>query len=276
MNNFKLSGFGDESGNTIEEQIRVLQKNNINNIEIRNVNGKVIISYSDDELKLIKKQLDAGGIKVSAIGSPIGKTAIIEDFSLTLESFERAVMAAEILEAPYIRAFSFYIPNGEDPMKWADDVVSRLTELVKIAGLRGKKYALENESGIFTDIPERCAYVLNKIPEMCFVFDPSNFIMNNADTLEAWNMLKKRVTYFHIKDGTREPRRPVPAGEGEGKIPEILKAAFSGGYDNYLSIEPHLKYMSHLNNAQQFTTAANALKKILNNAFNVGLELAEV
>ena len=262
MYNFKLSGFGDEAGKSAEEQIQVFKINAIQYIEVRNMDGKSIIEHSDSELKMLKAKLDRENMKVSAIGSPIGKTPVGEDFSLTKKAFDRALVAAEILEAPYIRAFSFFMPEG-DPMKYADEVVSRLTELVKIAEQRGKKYALENESGIFTNIPERCAYVLDRIPKLCFVFDPSNFIMNDANTLDAWNLLKKRVTYFHIKDGTRNPRHPVPAGEGEGHMVEILKDAYAGGFDSFLSLEPHLKYLENMNDAQRFTRAANALRTVL-------------
>jgi len=266
MYNYRISGFGDEAGKTAEEQIQVLNINGIQNIEIRSINGKNIIELNDEELKTLKEKFDRANIKVSAIGSPVGKTPIEEDFKLARAAFDRALCAAIILDAPYIRAFSFYMPkSGSGPMQYADEVIFRLKELVKAAEQKGKKYALENESGIFTDIPERCVYVLERIPDLGFVFDPANFVLNNANTLEAWKVLKNRVTYFHIKDAVKNPGRSVPAGEGEGNIPEILKEAYSGGFDGYISIEPHLKYMENLNDAERFTTAANALRKVLAN-----------
>jgi hypothetical protein len=56
---------------------------------------------------------------------------------------------------------------------------------------------------------------------------------------------------------------------------EILKDAFSGGFDGFLSLEPHLKYLEGLSDAQRFTTAANALKRLLNDLFDAGFEEAD-
>ncbi|MCL2832554.1 MAG: sugar phosphate isomerase/epimerase [Treponema sp.] len=263
MKNFKLSAFADEAGISAGEQIDALKANGIQYMEIRNIDGKNILDCSDDELKKIKEKLDGGGIKVSSIGSPVGKTPITDDFDQVKKSFERALAAAKILEAPYIRAFSFYVPKGSDPAPWEDEVVRRLTELVRTARLEGRQYALENESGIYTDIPSRCVRILDRVEGLVLALDPGNFIMNNADLLQAWNLLKNRTAYFHIKDATREPRHFVPAGEGEGHIAEILKDAYSGGFNGFLSVEPHLKYLENLTDAQRFTKAVKALKKIL-------------
>jgi len=276
MYQYKLSGFADEAGKTAEEQMRVLSLNGIYSIEFRSINGKNVMDFSEDELWKLKKEYDERGFSVSAIGSPIGKTPIEEDFSLARAAFEKALRAAEILDAPYIRAFSFYIPGKTDPMQWADEVVFRLTELVKTAEKSGKRYVLENESGIFTDLPSRCAYVTERIPGLSLVFDFSNFIMNEADCLQAWNLLKNRVTYFHIKDATRDPRRIVPAGEGEGHIAEILNDAYKNGFDNFLSLEPHLGNLKDINDAQRFSTSANALKRLLNSTFGADLEEVDI
>ena len=276
MYQFKLSGFADEAGISAEEQMKVLGINGVHSIESRSIDGKKVLDLTEDELKILKEKFDKNNFSVSAIGSPIGKSPIEEDFNLSRAAFDKALKAAEILSAPYIRAFSFFIPKEGDPMKWAEEVIYRLSELVKAAEQRGKHYVLENESNIFTDIISRCVYVFDRIPQLSLAFDPGNFIRNNADPLEAWKLLKNRVAYFHIKDATRNPERFVPAGEGEGHIIEILKDAFSNGYTNYLSIEPHLKYLENLSDAGRFTTAANALKKVLNTAFNAGLKEVDI
>ena len=275
MKEFKLSGFADEGGNTAEEQIQILKTNGVHYVEVRKIDGKNILELDDGELKILRKKFDGAGIKVSAIGSPIGKTQITEDFSLTRASFEMALAAAVILDALYIRAFSFYTPKEDDPMKWADEVIFRLQELVKTAAQKGKQYALENESGIFTDIPSRCVYALDRVKGLSLAFDPGNFIFNDADPLEAWKLLKNKVAYFHIKDASRSLKYFVPAGEGDGSIARILKEAYSGGFDGFLSVEPHLKkYLENQPDTVRFTAAVNGLKKVLNSTFNAGLKMA--
>lgn len=49
-------------------------------LELRGVYGRNISTYSVEEAKAIKQKLDHAEIKVSAIGSPIGKIGIREDF----------------------------------------------------------------------------------------------------------------------------------------------------------------------------------------------------
>ena len=51
------------------------------------------------------------------------------------------------------------------------------------------------------------------------VFDPANFVQCGVDTLKAWEMLKNKVEYLHIKDAVGQAI--VPAGEGEGNIKEL-------------------------------------------------------
>ena len=37
----------------------------------------------------------------------------------------------------------------------------------------------------------------------------------------------------------------MPAGEGDGDIPRILKDAAADGYDGFLALEPHLAKAEH-------------------------------
>jgi sugar phosphate isomerase/epimerase len=154
-----------------------------------------------------------------------------------------------------------------------------MKELVQIAEDNGVIYALENESGIFTDIPARCRYVLDRIESssLKMVFDPGNFIMNKAKPYpDAYDQLKTRIAYFHVKDATTVPRRFAPAGEGEAEMGKLLAAAYADGFDGVLSLEPHLKYLEGINDAQRFTAAVNALKKTLNLSLGANLQIMEL
>ena len=45
---------------------------------------------------------------------------------------------------------------------------------------------------------------------------------------------------MHVKDAFLEDGRVVPAGSGDGNVAYVLKSLFAGGYDGFLSLEPHL------------------------------------
>jgi sugar phosphate isomerase/epimerase len=58
----------------------------------------------------------------------------------------------------------------------------------------------------------------------------------------AYQLLRDRIHYLHIKDAVRtaEGYEIKPSGEGDGKIAEVLGALRESGYEGFLSIEPHL------------------------------------
>ena len=72
------------------------------------------------------------------------------------------------------------------------------------------------------------------------VFDPANFVQCGQDTKYAFDNLKEYVEYMHIKDARFEDGKVVPAGMGDGNVAYVLKGLFAGGYDGFLSLEPHL------------------------------------
>ncbi len=49
-------------------------------------------------------------MRVAAIGSPLGKTAIDSPFEATMQKLERAIQVAQAFETSFIRVFSFYPP----------------------------------------------------------------------------------------------------------------------------------------------------------------------
>jgi len=260
---FLLSGFADEAGTTIEEQMDVLEKNGLKHIEMRKVDGKHFLEWDDAALAVIKEKMDKRGFALSAIGSPVGKYMITAPFEGDLERFNRSVYCAKLFGCKYIRAFSYFPPEEGSRADYWDEVVRRVKIMVDIAGENGLVYALENESGIFTDTLDYCIKIFEAIdsPALGLAFDPGNFVRNNVNPLEAYQALKHKVVYFHIKDALGD--KFVPAGEGEGHMVAILKEAFDSGFNGFLSLEPHLGYLKDLTTAQQFTTACNALKKCL-------------
>ena len=274
---FLYSGFADEAGTTIEEQMDVLEKNGFKYIEMRGVDGKHVLQWDDAALAVIKEKMDKRDFALSAIGSPVGKSKIEDPFEEDLARFKRAVHCAKFFGCKYIRAFSFFPPEEGSREDYWDEAVRRVKEMVGIAEENGLVYALENESGIFTDTLEPCIKIFEEItsPALGLAFDPGNFIRNGVKAYpDAYKALRDKIAYFHIKDAAGD--KFVPSGEGESDMAALLKDAFDSGFDGFLSIEPHLGYLSDLSKAQQFTTACNALKKTLNRGLGTNLALTDL
>lgn len=244
MVQFILSGFADEINSDLSIQLKELRRNNISCIEIRGVNGRNVIEHSTSEIKDFKKQLDDAGISVSALGSPIGKIKITDPFEQHLDKFKHTLELAEHLGTKNIRMFSFFIPEGESPDLYRDEVLERWQAFVSEAKGTGMILAHENEKGIYGDNAERCLDIIQSInvPIVKAVFDPANFIQCDVETYpKAYELLKPHIEYMHIKDALFGNGKVVPAGLGDGKIPEILRDLFNTqDRDIVLSLEPHL------------------------------------
>jgi len=234
MARFLFSAFADEAAPDLAGQIAACKRHGIAAIELRGVDGENISDISIETANSIKARLDDAGIAVSSIGSKYGKEAF--DF----EAFKNTVAVAKILEAAYIRMFSFY--EGSQEERFA--AVRAMAEYAKSHGVI---CCHENEKGIYGDTPERCLELLQAVPELGCVFDFANFMECGCDTMEAYQLLKSHITYFHIKDYCPDWKAVVPANWGGGRLAEIL-----ADYDKsnlgtvWLSMEPHLKVFDGL------------------------------
>lgn len=279
INNITISGFADEISPSLDKQIEVIKKLGISHIEMRGVNGKGLVEYPLDEVKKIKEKLDENGISLSAVGSPIGKIQITDPFEEHFELFKHTVEIAKIMETPYIRMFSFFMPEGEEPEKYKDEVFRRLGMFIEYAKQQDVILLHENEKEIYGDVAVRCKEILDEFVCDNFhaVFDFANFVQCKQDTKEAYEMLKPYISYIHIKDAMWESGKVVPAGYGDGNVKEILADLVKNGYNGVFSLEPHLADFSGFSALEQgetekkeplsgeeaYTTAYNALEKII-------------
>ena len=240
MAQFAFSAFADEAGNSLEEQISALTENGIHYIEPRNIGGKSIIDLTDEELVTIKAELDKNGIKVGSLGSPIGKYPIEDDFDSYMAKVKRILEIANILDTKYIRMFSFFVKQDE-LTKHRDEVIRRLRIMVAEAEKYGVTLCHENESEIYGQMPAEVLDILKNVEGLGGIFDPANYRMNDADVIEGINATFTNFKYMHIKDAIYKDQMIVPAGEGEGKIGEIIDI-INDRVDGlvYLTLEPHL------------------------------------
>lgn len=244
MSKLIINAFADESSPVLAEQIDAMKRNGVSGLEVRNVNGKNIGALSNDEVLEVKKALADAGLNTWSIGSAIGKISITDDFAPHLEKHKRVVEIANMLDAKYIRLFSFYMPKDTDPTPYRDEVIERMGKFVEAAKGSGVLLCHENEKGIYGDIAPRCLEIHKALPELGCIFDPANYIQCEQDTLEAWDLLGDRVTYMHIKDALKDGR-VVPAGKGDGNLPILLKKYIENGGKG-VTLEPHLSVFDGL------------------------------
>lgn len=241
---FTLSAFADEIGPESQQQIDVLLGCGVRHIEFRSIHGVNVLSLSDAQIENFQSLLTRHGMRLSAIASPIGKSPIDEPFDVSLQELRRAIELAKLFETPNIRVFSFYPPTTGDTAWPAhrNEIVRRLREMSARAADAGVRLIHENEHRIFGDSPERITDLLDELPPLAFgsVYDPANFVFCGYDPWDGWLKTRDRVVHFHIKDWKTGASHGCLAGEGDGRILDVLQDATVRGFDGFCTLEPHL------------------------------------
>ena len=248
----KISGFADEIHKELDVQIQTLQKLGQNYMEFRSADGLGVADYSIEQIREVKRKLDASGIKVSALGSPIGKIPITKPFEPHFELLKHVVSLAKELDTRYIRMFSFFIPSGENADQYQGEVYKRMRQMVDYAKEQDVVLLHENEKDIYGDSKERCRNLMEEFYGENFkcIFDFANFIQCGEDTLKAYELLKPYITYVHVKDAKQSDGEVVLPGHGDGNLSKIFASLEKEGYQGFLSLEPHLVDFAQLKNLE--------------------------
>jgi sugar phosphate isomerase/epimerase len=266
---FVLTGFADEISADPAEQFEVLAAESIGFLEFRSVWSTNVADLTDAQVATFRSALDAAGVQVSAIGSPIGKIDITAPFEPELARMRRIAEIAGQLGTNLVRVFSFFIPAGDPPERHRSKVIDQLAVLTQIAVDHGLILAHENEKLIYGDIPERCADLLASVesPSLRATFDAANFVQCGVRPhTDGYELIRPYLKYVQIKDALAKTGEVVPAGAGDGEVKQTLSALIEDGFDGYLSLEPHLKTsgtFGGFSGPANFRRAAYALKQLL-------------
>jgi sugar phosphate isomerase/epimerase len=264
-----LTGFADEISPELEGQLETLGEESIGYMELRSVWNTNVLDLSDDELDRVKSAAAQRDIGISSIGSPIGKVAVTEPFGPHLERFRRALHAADVMEAPYLRVFSFFIPEGQEPDHYREEVLDRMGIMAGEAEDSGVTLLHENEKEIYGDVPSRCLDILAGVdsPALRAAWDAANFVQCGVNPYkEGYTSLRPYIEYVHIKDALSGSDTVVPAGEGDGQLPETISALRASSFEGFFSLEPHLASAgtySGFSGPELFRKAAGAFKGLL-------------
>jgi len=267
----RLSAFADEIDPNLDLQIKHCRLNGVTHLELRSVDKVNVLDFTDAQKRDIKAKLDAAGMGVVAIGSPIGKVAIDQSWPDHFDRFKIAVDMALFFNAPMIRLFSYYPPGGEgkgaiEPHR--HQIIDRFLAKVEYVQSMPVTMVHENEKGIFGEKGKNCLDLMQTInsPKLRSAFDFANFVQAKERPIDNWPLLKPYTTHIHIKDALLASGKVVPAGQGDGDVDAILADANASGYSGFLSLEPHLQVAGHSHGEtgpELFKTAVDALKVIL-------------
>ncbi|HUB22887.1 MAG TPA: sugar phosphate isomerase/epimerase family protein [Streptosporangiaceae bacterium] len=267
-----LSGFADEISPDPQTQLATLAAESISHLELRSAWSVNVADFTGEQRAAFRAAVDDAGVRVSAIGSPIGKIPVDAPLAPELDRMRRVADVAAELGTTIVRVFSFFIPAGQPPRRYRDQVIDRMGALARIAEERGLILAHENEKEIYGDVPERCADLITTVdsPALRATFDPANFVQCGIRPFsDAYPVLRPYLVYLQVKDALAASGEVVPAGQGDGELRETLAALREEGFAGFMSLEPHLAQAGRFggfSGPEGFHRAAEALKFLLNEA----------
>lgn len=259
-----LTGFADEAGASIDEQIRVTKALGWRNIESRNLQvgdfpAANIHDISDRAFEMAAEKLEEAGIHVNCFGSAIANWGkkIDEPFDSSLAEVRRAIPRMKRLGTKLVRVMSFAVRPDEDQME--EERFRRLREIQRMFADEGLTAVHENCMNYGGMGWQFTLKLVENVPGLKLVFDTGNPVATEdrskpkpypmQSSWEFYSHVKEHVEYVHIKDlrWDSEKKKAVYTypGEGCGDVRRIVKDLLDRGYDGGISIEPHLAVVFH-------------------------------
>lgn len=237
-----VSGFADEISPDLDEQCALLVDLGMTHLELRSAWDVNVSDLSPAQVDRVAATVTAHDLTVSCIASPVGKISLTDDLDEHLARLRRCAETAQRVGAPFVRVFSFRV---EEPGRPEDrEVVLRwTTALAVVAEQVGVVLVHENETGMWGDTPQRCVDLVESVgsPAFRLTWDPANYVAAGLQPFDdAYALVRPYLEYVQVKDKARATDTVVPAGEGDGQIPETLRALAADGFDGVFSLEPHL------------------------------------
>ena len=217
-----LSGFSDEAANEklAVQQYAAFAALGLRYHSLRFVDAgegiKNVMLLSDPEIERLKQMQCDYGLKVSSIGSPIGKVKLRDEDDGTANRFvpfekylredvHRACELAVAFSSKLIRGFAFYHPKGSSPQSHLEQASDQLGQIAEVCDKHGLTFGLEVEANLIGQTGDLLADLHARVnhPAMVTIFDAANIVTQGftADqTYAQYLAMKPSLGWLHIKD----------------------------------------------------------------------------
>jgi len=281
-----LSGFADEAANqkTCEQQFCAFAALGLRYYTLRFIDAGAgiqnVMQLAPESIsRILDLQLEYG-LKVSSIGSPIGKVKLIDVADGTTNRFvpfaeylekdvRRACELAHTFDSKLIRGFSFYHPRGTAPEDHLNQAIDQLGQIARVCNEQGLTFGLEVEANLIGQTGKLLKRLYDGVadPAMVLIFDGANLVcqgMSTEQVYEEYLAMKEGMGWLHVKDYQRPLTRTshvdedslksfVPADQGDSGHEAIFRDIKRGYSDLltrlekrgipglFMDLEPHVK-----------------------------------
>jgi L-ribulose-5-phosphate 3-epimerase len=254
----RLGVITDEVSANFSEALDWAAEQGLKHVEVRVVNGINVANLNDDQVREVRRQVEAQGLFVSAIASPVFKCALDntrevvsgdtfgqqeEDVEAHFAKLNRVITIAKLLGTTRIRVFSFW--REKEPERYQEEIVQHLKRAAQIAEAEGVLLLLENETACNGGYASEVAGIVHSVasPAMKVLWDPGNEAHGGREAYPAgYEVVKADLGHVHLKDAYYRAdgtSRSVPLGSGNVPVIAQLKALAADGYNGLYTIETH-------------------------------------
>jgi sugar phosphate isomerase/epimerase len=236
----------DEATQDTGEFVALAKRYAVDAVELRSVEGRAVYRDDLDEVRRLRRRLDAESLRVCALDTPVFKADLAADLGEEIRKLRGALERALILGAPLVRIFTFWKPAGAQPDAGpvVERALERAHEVVHGSGIRlvienGKRTNHRTGAELAALLADRCAE--------CFgaLWDPGNSLLGGTDPDPVENgypAVLPFLRHVHLKDprvradGSREY---VELGTGDLRVRDQLAGLARDRYAGYVSLETH-------------------------------------
>ena len=258
---FPIAAITDEFSPTdLDTALKGMSDVGMTGAELRVIGGRNMLELSDDEVDEVRAKVEARGMNVVALASPLLKcvlpdsppldTRVQHDVFGSPYNFEdqprltrRAFEIAERVGTRVIRVFSYW--RTVEPEACFDGAASALHELAEEAAKRGLVIGLENEHACNAATGAETRQLLSRLdhPALKVVWDPANAsILGETPFPDGYAQVPAdRIVHVHAKDCRVSGQKPTWGALGEmgldwkGQVAALRR----DGYRGWISLETH-------------------------------------
>lgn len=255
----RLAAITDEFSPDLDVALGAMASLGMTGVELRTVAGRNIIDADDAEIDRMLAKIEARGMTVLSIASPVFKcvlpgapaldTRFQQDAFASKHTFDdqprlmaRAFEIANRMGAGIIRVFSYW--RTVEPARCFEAVVAALTDMARQAP-HGIRIGLENEHACNVGTAAESARVLAAVPDdsLGLIWDPANALVAGETPFpDGYRHLPmSRIIHVHAKDCDVHGHTPTwgPVGEMSVDWHGQVRALNADGYDGWISLETH-------------------------------------
>ena len=282
----RLAAITDEFSPDLDVALEAMAAVGVAGAELRLIGDRNIVELSDAEAGDVRRAVEARGMQVVSIASPLLKCVLDGgppiDERLQQDVFgskytaadqprlaERAFALARCTGARIVRVFSYWRTTA--PAACEERVVTALRALADEAERHGLVVGLENEHACNVGTSGEAARLLARLdhPALQLVWDPANALVLGDEPYPAGyeRLPRGRLGHVHAKDCVVRGFVPEwgPIGEMDVDWRGQIRALRRDGFDGWISLETHWTG-PHGDKREASAICARALREMIDEA----------